>query len=102
VEPRHDTWFTDECRDLLTRRGVALCWADRKGRPVSPLWRTADFAYLRLHEGRAQPWPRYGRQALKTWISRLHGVREGFVFFNNDPGGAAVTDADTFRRLGEN
>jgi uncharacterized protein YecE (DUF72 family) len=99
VEPRHKTWFTDECQELLRKRGAALCWADRLGRPVAPLWVTSDFGYLRLHEGRAQPRPRYGRSALKTWGRRLQGVREGFVFFNNDPGGAAVTDADAMIAL---
>jgi uncharacterized protein YecE (DUF72 family) len=104
VEPRHDSWFTDDCRRLLERHGTALCWADRRGRPVTPLWTTADFGYLRLHEGRARPWPRYGRRALRTWLERLGGVPDGFVYFNNDPGGAAVTDAAALtamaRRLG--
>jgi len=99
VEPRHKTWFTDECRDLLRTHGAALCWADRLGRPVTPLWVTADFGYLRMHEGRAHPRPRYGKSALRTWERRLHGVPEGFAFFNNDPGGAAVTDADAMIAL---
>jgi uncharacterized protein YecE (DUF72 family) len=94
VEPRHETWFTDDCRRLLEKHHAALCWADRRSRLVTPLWRTADFVYLRMHEGRASPWPRYGARALATWAQRLSGVPEGFVFFNNDPGGAAVTDAD--------
>jgi uncharacterized protein YecE (DUF72 family) len=93
VEPRHETWFTDDCRRLLERHGAALCWADRLGRPVTPLWVTAAFGYLRLHEGRAKPWPRYGRQALDTWLERLDGSPDAYVFFNNDPGGAAVIDA---------
>ncbi len=93
VEPRHDTWFTDDCRRLLERYGAALCWADRKGRPLGPLWTTAGFGYLRLHEGRAKPWPRYGRTALKSWLERLSGIPEAYVYFNNDPGGAAVVDA---------
>jgi uncharacterized protein YecE (DUF72 family) len=101
VEPRHESWFTADCRRLLERHRAALCWADRLGRPVTPLWVTADFGYLRLHEGRAQPWPRYGRQALDTWLDRLDGVTEAFVFFNNDPGGAAVIDAGVFARLAE-
>ncbi|WP_246635757.1 DUF72 domain-containing protein [Actinoplanes hulinensis] len=92
VEPRHDSWFTPDCERLLRRRGAALCWADRRGRPVTPLWRTADFGYLRLHEGAAKPWPRYGRAALRSWLDRCDGP-EFFVFFNNDPGGAAVIDA---------
>jgi uncharacterized protein YecE (DUF72 family) len=95
VEPRHDTWFTDEVRDLLKRHNAALCWADRKGRPVTPLWDTADFGYLRMHEGRAHPWPRYGRTSLSTWLDRIGRLpaKDVFVFFNNDPGDAAVTDA---------
>jgi uncharacterized protein YecE (DUF72 family) len=96
VEPRHESWWTDEIKDVLTRHRAALSWADRLGRPRTPLWRTADFGYLRLHEGRAKPWPHYGRSALTTWVERIGGepvaVPE-WVFFNNDPGGAAVIDA---------
>ena len=97
VEPRHETWFTRDCEELLRRHGAALCWADRRGRPVTPLWCTADFGYLRFHEGRARPWPRYGRKALSSWLDRFV-VPEMFVFFNNDPGGAAVVDAGVLAR----
>jgi uncharacterized protein YecE (DUF72 family) len=96
VEPRHASWWTDELRELLTRRNAALCWADRRSRPITPLWRTADFGYLRLHEGRAHPWPRYGAGALRSWLDRIDAHLSGvptYVFFNNDPGGAAITDA---------
>jgi len=106
VELRHDSWWTDEVRDLLARHGAALSWSDRRGRPLAPLWRTADWGYLRLHEGggegggTAQPWPRYGAQALRTWARRLAetwpGAADLFVYFNNDQGGAAVHDADSF------
>ena len=64
VELRHDSWWTEDVRELLARHDAALCWADRLGHPLAPLWRTADWGYLRLHEGggegadTAQPWPR--------------------------------------------
>ncbi|MCA2218781.1 DUF72 domain-containing protein [Jidongwangia harbinensis] len=96
VEPRHPTWWTDEVRGVLERHGAALCWADRLGRPVTPLWHTADFGYVRLHEGRARPWPRYGRTSLSAWLDRIGAGLPGvpvWVYFNNDPGGAAVIDA---------
>ncbi|MEJ3748747.1 DUF72 domain-containing protein [Actinomycetes bacterium KLBMP 9797] len=99
VEPRHPSWWTDEIRDVLTARGAALCWADREGRPVTPLWRTATWAYLRLHEGRATPRPRYGRAALRSWVDRLDPAADTYVFFNNDPGGAAVVDASALAAL---
>jgi uncharacterized protein YecE (DUF72 family) len=103
VEPRHPSWWVPAVRDVLTRRGAALCWADRLGRPVTPLWRTADFGYLRLHEGRATPRPGYGRRALTTWLDRI-GDTFGpdvpvYAYFNNDPGAAAVRDAVTLHRL---
>lgn len=99
VEPRHRSWFSDDCRKLLEKRGAALCWADRLGRPVTPLWTTAGFGYLRLHEGRANPRPAYGRTALRTWLTRLEHFPEAYVYFNNDPGGAAVRNADTLISL---
>jgi uncharacterized protein YecE (DUF72 family) len=71
VEPRHETWWTGQVRQVLAAHDAALCWADRRGRPVSPLWRTASWGYLRFHEGTAHPWPRYGRQALRSWVTRL-------------------------------
>ncbi|MCA2222456.1 DUF72 domain-containing protein [Nonomuraea aurantiaca] len=101
VEPRHPSWWTDEVREILEARDAALCWADRLGRPVSPLWRTAGWGYVRLHEGRATPWPSYGDTALKTWAGRVKeaGWRDAYVYFNNDPGGAAVRNANRFARL---
>jgi uncharacterized protein YecE (DUF72 family) len=99
VEPRHASWWSDETQTVLKGHNAALCWADRKGRPVTPLWRTADFAYLRMHEGRATPRPRYGRAALRTWLDRVDGSADTYVYFNNDPGCAAVADAGAFARL---
>ena len=100
VEPRHESWWTDEARQVLAAHNAALCWADRRGRPVSALWRTADWGYLRFHEGSAHPWPRYGPQALRTWADRIAGTwPEGgdvFAYFNNDQRGAAVRDAAAF------
>jgi uncharacterized protein YecE (DUF72 family) len=107
VEPRHESWWTDEVRAVLARHGAALCWADRHGRPVTPMWRTAGWGYVRLHEGTAAPRPSYGRSALGTWLDRIdaewRGTRDAdvHVYFNNDRGGAAVRNARTLRRMAE-
>jgi uncharacterized protein YecE (DUF72 family) len=102
VEFRHETWFTKETEALLRERGAATCLADRHSRPVTSLWRTADWGYLRFHEGSASPHPCYGRSALRTWAERLndlHGASEDvFVYFNNDPRGCALRDARMFAR----
>ena len=103
VEPRHETWWTDEIRQILAAHNAALCWADRRGRPITPLWRTATWGYLRFHEGTAQPWPSYGPQALRSWVARLTETwpdeADVYVYFNNDPGGAAVINSAQFATL---
>ena len=103
VEPRHETWWTDEVREVLGTHDAALCWADRLDRPVTPLWRTASWGFLRFHEGTADPWPRYGEQALRTWVERIQEAQlsdaDVYVYFNNDPGGAAVVNSAEFAAL---
>jgi uncharacterized protein YecE (DUF72 family) len=103
VEPRHETWWTPEARQVLAAHDAALCLADRRGRPVTPLWRTATWGYLRLHEGTSRPRPRYGPAALRTWAARLTETwpddADVYVYFNNDPGGAAVVNSAQFAEL---
>ena len=101
VEPRHESWWVPEVREVLERNGAALCWADRGSHPLSPLWRTADWGYVRLHEGRGAGC-HYGSRALEHWVER---IQEGWtpesvvhVYFDNDIGGAAVDDAFAFAR----
>ncbi|MEV6961626.1 DUF72 domain-containing protein [Streptomyces sp. NPDC051207] len=100
VEPRHASWWTEEVRGVLTARGAALCWADVLARPVTPLWRTTDWGYVRFHQGRAKAWPRYGRQSLRTWAERIARAwpdgEDVYAYFNNDPNGAAIQDATAF------
>jgi len=97
VEFRHPSWWTEDTRRTLEQHRAALTWTDRGSRLLTPLWRTTDWGYVRLHEGRAKPKPRYGRQALKSWAYRItntFGLHDDvYLYFNNDPGGAAVRDA---------
>lgn len=101
VEFRHASWFVDDVREILTRRGAALCLADRGSRPASPRWRTTDWTYVRLHAGRGTPPGCYGRRALASWVERLAPGAEGdaFVYFNNDGHACAIHNARTFVSL---
>ena len=103
VEFRHESWWTEGTRQLLARHNAALCWVDRLGRPIAPLWCTADWGYLRFHEGAAEPWPRYGTQALRSWVQRTGEAwpdnADIFVYFNNDQHAAALYDAAAFASI---
>lgn len=101
VEPRHASWWSDETEEVLAKHGSALCWSDRLGRPLTPLWRTADWGYLRFHEGGSAHYPSYGDTALRSWVRRMGDLDDVYVYFNNDATGAAVRDAVRFARLAE-
>lgn len=103
VEPRHASWWVPELRDVLSRHGAALCWADRGSEPVAPLWRTAGWGYLRLHAGGGEDvWP-YEEHVLARWADLLcetwSDAEDVFVYANNDPGGAALRDGVRLARL---
>jgi uncharacterized protein YecE (DUF72 family) len=112
VELRHPSWWTEQTEAILRSHAAALCWADRYSRPAAPQWRTADWGYLRMHAGAAEPFPRYGRQALHTWVRRIAATwpvsevddptgatAAVYVYFNNDLSGAAVADAVHLARI---
>ena len=103
VEPRHPSWWVPELRDVLTRRGAALCWADKASEPVTPLWRTADWGYLRLHLGGGDAvWP-YEDAVLDRWAGLLAETwddgEQVYAYPTNDPGGAALRDGARLAQL---
>jgi uncharacterized protein YecE (DUF72 family) len=99
-EFRHESWFADDVFELLRRYGVALVVADRARTPA--LRRdelTADFAYVRLHEGKDRG--NYSHAALGRWVTKLERFAERgevFAYFNNDRRGYAVENACYVRR----
>jgi uncharacterized protein YecE (DUF72 family) len=103
AEFRHESWLVDDVKKLLERHNAALCWSDRLGRSLGPLWRTADWGYLRFHEGAAKSWPHYGRQSLQSWLGRVTEAfpqrADVFAYFNNDQNAAAPADAQTLTAL---
>ena len=106
VEPRHPSWFTEEVRDILRRRGAALCWADRRGprTPADPSWATAPWGYVRFHAGSALPPGCYGDVSLSRWLERIRAAwperdADTFLYWNNDGRGCAPRDAGRFAEL---
>ncbi|MDI1446287.1 DUF72 domain-containing protein [Polyangium sp. 6x1] len=104
VEFRDETWLCPEIESLLGRHRAALCVWDRRG-SSAPLWRTADFGYVRFHEGNASPAHCYGARAMAGWARRIAAVWPApcdvFAFFNNDVNTCAVRDAGLLARAAD-
>jgi uncharacterized protein YecE (DUF72 family) len=98
-EFRDRSWYTPEIITMLDRAGCALVWPDRPGTRMR-LPSTGGWAYIRFHQGRPAA-AGYDRRKLRRWADRIAAldVSEAFVYFNNDPGGAAIRDAHTLSSL---
>ena len=105
VEFRDDSWFDDATRRVLEERGAALCLADSPRR-ATPAWRTADWGFVRFHEGVGTPQPCYEQSALTGWAKRIAGLwspdEDVYCYFNNDGRACALRDAIVFARLANN
>ena len=112
VEPRHESWWTGDVRDVLAARNAALCWADRKGShghpavadgrlglPAVPRRRRRALAALPRVVAAVLGGPDRGDLAPKDQEPQKPQEAEGldvYVYFNNDQGGAAPRDGAAF------
>jgi uncharacterized protein YecE (DUF72 family) len=99
LEFRHPSWRDPAVAERLREAQAALVLADRPHARVAPTM-TADWSYVRFHQGTdGSPW--YPRAKLIRWADRLArlDVETLYVYFNNDPDGAAFANAETFASL---
>jgi len=92
-EFRDPSWYRDEVYALLEEANAPLVWPDRPG-PSPDLPLIGDRAYVRFHQGR-RTGPAYDPRKLRRWADRIAAlpVRDAWIYFNNDQGGAAPHDA---------
>jgi uncharacterized protein YecE (DUF72 family) len=98
-EFRNRSWERDEVYQLLDRAGAAFVLADRPGARL-PEVLTGGWSYVRFHQGRPGV-ADYPREKLRRWAARIAETPAAttYVYFNNDPGGAAVRDAMTLTAM---
>ena len=100
VEFRHDSWYRDDVRAILERHGAALCLADRHEKLLTPVWRTAEWGYVRFHGGRQRPASCYHSEYLEKSADLVCSTwppgQDVFVYFNNDHAGCAIRDVARF------
>jgi uncharacterized protein YecE (DUF72 family) len=105
LEPRHDSFDTDEARALCAEHRVAMVIADSAGRWPVMDDATSDFRYVRLHGETELYASGYTDESLdrwartcEAWMEQGHDVH---VYFDNDAKGHAPHDAVRLvRRLG--
>lgn len=99
VEFRHRSWWRDDVYQTLDDAGCACVLPDAPHARIPDVV-TGGWSYVRFHKGRGSEYD-YTRRKLRRWADRILALpaRETFVFFNNDPTGAAIRDAATLTDL---
>lgn len=102
-EFREESWLVPEVFALLRKYKAAFCIHDFADMKI-PTEITADFTYIRFHgPTSAKYWGSYSDDELQRWADRINGWRRdlsaAYVYFNNDPEGAAVRNALTLKSL---
>jgi uncharacterized protein YecE (DUF72 family) len=95
-EFRHQSWLSAEVLELLKTYGVCFCAHDFPGLKV-PRQAVGPAAYVRFHGADQKYQGAYSKSSLQKWWNwmeqQLDVGRDVFVYFNNDVGAHAVSDA---------
>ncbi len=105
LEVRHPSYESPRFLDLLRDHDVAVVVADTAGKWPLLQEVTSDFVYVRLHGDEELYVSGYSDESLDVWASRIGawtaGMRDGFVYFDNDVKVRAPYDAMSLaRKLG--
>jgi len=102
LEPRDESWLSDDALAALRARRVALCITD------TPRWPTrvavtSDFVYVRFHGPGRLYASTYTDKQLGEWATRIREWRAAgldvLAYFNNDEQAYAPCDALRLREL---
>ncbi len=99
IEFRHESWLTEGVFEILRQYSVGLCVFDMPYLSC-PLKATADFAYIRFHGSSSLYSSDYSNEELYEWARRikgLEGLKEIYIYFNNDVEAFAIKNAVTLR-----
>jgi uncharacterized protein YecE (DUF72 family) len=103
LEPRHPTFDSDECAEVLARHDVGMVIADSAGKWPMISRVTTDLVYIRLHGSEELYVSGYSPEELATWAARCRAwLAEGrnvYVYFDNDAKVHAPYDAMSLRAL---
>jgi uncharacterized protein YecE (DUF72 family) len=102
IEFRDSSWAHPEIEAVLTAAKLNYCLHDMGGFQC-PAWVTGPVVYIRFHGAGAKYGGNYPKPHLKRWAEHITEYastgRAVYVYFNNDIGGHAITNARQLKEL---
>lgn len=101
IEFRHESWWQPAVARQLKAEGIAFCGISYPDLPEQVM-KTAPTVYYRFHGIPQLYLSPYNIRTLRTvteQISCYRGVRDVYIYFNNDIDVAAIDNARQVRRL---
>jgi uncharacterized protein YecE (DUF72 family) len=102
VEPRHATWFTDQCDAILKDLDVGRVAADPGLLPIAgEPGGSRRVRYFRLHGSPDMYYSNYSDDELRAWLQKMNGANSGecWCIFDNTAAGAAFHNAGTLQQF---
>jgi len=100
-EFRHESWFSQDTYDLLSKFNAAFCIHDLVG-IHTPRVITGDIIYIRFHGPTGKYAGNYSKAALRNWAKwikdNLEGKKALYAYFNNDYNAYAIKNAKTLKK----
>lgn len=101
IEFRHESWFDEEVYEILRKNNVSFCSLSSSEFPEEMVV-TNHIGYVRFHgKGKNRASYNYPKKELKEWYRKIKdsGVREVYVYFNNDVGANAPENAKQLQEM---
>lgn len=99
LEPRHESFDTEQVRAFLSEHDICTVVADSAGTWPQLHDATSDFRYVRLHGESELYTSGYSPESLDSWADQvrrwLDAGHDTYVYFDNDAEGHAPHDAES-------
>ncbi|NJK85942.1 MAG: DUF72 domain-containing protein, partial [Bacteroidales bacterium] len=101
IEFRHNSWFTEEVFQILSKHNITLCLISAPDQLQEVFLKTSEKIYVRFH-GKIN-WYNYlyTLNELEFWKNKILELKpaEVFLYFNNDFNANAVTNGKQMKEI---
>jgi len=101
LECRHVSWWTQEVYDQLSKHNITFCGMSHPELPQDII-KNNSLLYYRFHGVPELYKSEYSKKIVQSFVDDIRSskkVKHAFIYFNNDIGGSAITNAQQMQEI---